>query len=276
MAKDKSTASTPTRDWGKWREGIFIVFSLIVSSAVAGVTGWGSWMHIVHIGHAVGEPSADWLPVAIDGMMLNGTILIAVDRFRKRVARFWAVVSLWLGTIMTLGFNIASAFERGLAAMFIAACFAIALLCTVEAVFHPSQTTIEEALARRTARRAIKAAATAVQIPAPLAPPVVAVAAPVQEVPVPLTVAPVPVAAPVAAPKPPRKRRAAPKTSARGPVQSTRNGRTAPAVTAVEDDVAPVTMAEPTVITFSDPPPATVATAGMVPDDRDAMAMVNP
>jgi hypothetical protein len=276
MAEDKSTAAPVPAERGKWREGLFIAFSLIVSGAVAYVTGKGSWMHIVHIGHTVGEPSADWLPVAIDGMMLNGTILVAVDRFRKRVARPWAVISLWLGSILTLVFNIASAWERGIAAMLIAVMYAVALLCTVEAVFHPSQTTIEEAMERRAARRSRKLAANAAQTLAPQAPPVVAVAVDTPEVPAaPVTVAPVPAQA--AKPKPPRGRRAAPRTTPRGPVQSTRKGaaaKTAPAD--VQETTVPAPMGEPTVVTFSDTPAATPGSARVVADMNGAMATVEP
>lgn len=179
-------------NWAKVREGSFILFSLIVSGAVGYVTGKGSWAHIVHIGHLVDEPSADWLPVAIDGMMLNGTILVAVDKFRKRVARPWAVISLWLGSVLTLAFNVASAWERGFAAMLIAVTFAVALLCTVEAVFHPSQTTIEEAMHRRIMRREAKAARKGAVIEASMPAPVVVV--PVEPVPVPVAVDSTPVA----------------------------------------------------------------------------------
>lgn len=160
--KEPRAPRRPFREaWPAWREGVFILCSLLVSLAVASVTGWGSWIHIVHIGHSVGEPSADWLPVAIDGMMFNGTILVAVDRFRRRVARPWAVISLWLGSILTLTFNVASAYERGPYAMLIAVMYPVALLCTVEAVFHPSQTTIEMAMARRAAKTEAKKEAKA-------------------------------------------------------------------------------------------------------------------
>jgi hypothetical protein len=178
--KEPRKPRRPLREvWPAWREGLFIVGSLLVSAAVAGVTGWGSWGHIVHIGHSVGEPSADWLPVAIDGMMFNGTILVAVDRFRRRVARPWAVVSLWLGSVLTLAFNVASAWERGLWAMLIAVTYSVALLCTVEAVFHPSQTTIEEAMHRRAERRAAKAKAQGENAPVPVVPTIVPTVAPI-------------------------------------------------------------------------------------------------
>jgi hypothetical protein len=271
MADQKTERSRVA--WPTVREALFIAGSLLVSAAVAGVTGWGSWGHIVHIGHSVGEPSADWLPVAIDGMMFNGTILVAVDRFRKRVARPWAVVSLWLGSCLTLAFNVASAWERGVWAMLIAVTYSVALLCTVEAIFHPSQTTIEEAMARRVARR-VGSAVVATPALEPVAPPVTVEAAPTPEVLAPVTVASVPVVAPVAAK--PRARRKAPRTSPRPPVQSTRNGRAAKGPDDVQESAAPVVLAEPTVIMFSDEPPATVGSARVAPDVSDDVVMVTP
>ncbi len=228
MAEIQGATPRESSWWARVREGAFIVFSLVVSGAVAYVTGKGSWLHIVHIGHMVGEPSADWLPVAIDGMMLNGTILVAVDRFRGRVARPWAVISLWLGTVMTLAFNVASAWERGFWAMVIAACYAIALLCTVEAVFHPSRTTIDEAMARRAARKASKMPAPADVTPAQSAAPVQPVDVPAPAVTVIPTesapTAPVVEAAPAPV-KAGRSRRAAPRTTARPPVAPTKAAR---------------------------------------------------
>lgn len=131
------------------REALALTAAFLLSCLVAFATGRASWLHIVHIGELVGEPSAKWLPVAIDGMMLNGTVLAAVDRFRGRVTRPWAVVSLWLGSIATLAFNVASAQERGLWAMVVAASNAVALLVTVEAMFHPSQRFIEAKMGRK-------------------------------------------------------------------------------------------------------------------------------
>lgn len=200
--KERKQRRTVREVWYAWREGLLLAASLLVSLAVAGVTGWGSWSHIVHIGHVVHEPAADWLPVAIDGMMVNGTVLAAIDRFRGRVARTWSVISLWSGSVLTLSFNVASAYERGFWAMMIAVMFAVALLFTVEAMFHPSQTLIEEAVARRAERRAAKAARKAgVTLAVPVvAPTVLPAVAPAPE---PVAVIPVAEAAPEVAPEAP-------------------------------------------------------------------------
>lgn len=238
--------------WPKVREGGFIFASLIVAFGVAGVTGWGSWGHIVHMGHSVGEPSADWLPVAIDGMMFNGTILVAVDRFRGRVARPWAVISLWLGAVLTLVFNLASAYERGPGAMLIAVMYPVALLCTVEAIFHPSQTTIEEAMSRRTDKRVAKALAKAARngTPTPVVAPVAPVVVPVSAPPAPTT--PETPVTPVEAPAAPTK--VPPTTPRRTPAKATerpgiknprRSSKRGHSTGVVDEDPTPVVEATP-------------------------------
>jgi len=139
----------------KYREAFLITLGLLMSGAVAYVTGASSWGHIVHVGRSVAEPSAAWLPVAIDGMMINGTVMAAVDKFRKRSPRFWSVVSLWLGSLLTLAFNAASALERGPWAVVIACMYAVALLVTVETIFHPSQRWLKSVLIERAAMAAV-------------------------------------------------------------------------------------------------------------------------
>jgi len=152
----------------KYRESFLITLGLLMSGAVAYVTGASSWGHIVHVGRSVAEPSAAWLPVAIDGMMVNGTVMAAVDRFRGRVPRFWSVVSLWLGSMLTLAFNAASALTRGPWAVVIACMYAVALLVTVETIFHPSQRWLKSVLAERAAAVTIPEPETPVSVPAPV------------------------------------------------------------------------------------------------------------
>jgi hypothetical protein len=123
----------------KYREAIFFLLGLLSSLVVATATAYTSWQHIVHVGSRAGEPVAVLLPVAIDGMMINSTVMAAVDRFRNRATRVWAVIGLWLGSSLTLTFNVSSAYDRGVVAMAIAAVYAVALLVTVETMFHPSQ-----------------------------------------------------------------------------------------------------------------------------------------
>lgn len=113
--------------------------AVLFTVAVGSVTGRASWQHIVDVAREYGEPSAAWLPVAVDGMMLSSTALAWVDQLMGKRPRGWSVFGMWLGSIMTLAFNLVSAWERGPVAMGIAALYAVATLVTVEALFHPSQ-----------------------------------------------------------------------------------------------------------------------------------------
>lgn len=124
---------------------ILTALGLLFSATVAGVVGWASWQHIVEVGQSAGEAAAHLLPVAIDGLMLTGTVMGAVDRLRGFKTRGWAVVGLWTGSILTLAFNMLSAWGRGPKAMLIAVLFAVTLLIAVETMFHPSQRPLTKA-----------------------------------------------------------------------------------------------------------------------------------
>lgn len=125
-----------------------IVLAVFLVLGVGGVTGWSSWGHIVHVGLSVGEPSAMVLPVAIDGMMLASTVVGAWDRLHGMRMRFWAIVGLWAGALLTLTFNMISAYTRGIAAMAIAVLYAVTFLVSVEMLFHPSQTPLSAKIKR--------------------------------------------------------------------------------------------------------------------------------
>lgn len=127
----------------RYRETILTILGLLFTAAVAAVTGYSSWSHIVHVGESVQEPNAGLLPVSIDGMMLASTVMAAVDNLRGYKTRWWAVIGLWLGSALTLAFNLASAWARGPFAMLIAVLYAVALLVTVEMMFHPSRTPLD-------------------------------------------------------------------------------------------------------------------------------------
>lgn len=123
----------------RWKVTILTTLGVLPAFAVAAVTGNASWGHIVHVGQTVGEPSAAWLPVAVDGMMLTGAIMAWVDTVRGYRPRGWSYVTLILGSGMTLTFNVVSAITRGPAAMVVAAIYAITFLATVETILHPSK-----------------------------------------------------------------------------------------------------------------------------------------
>jgi hypothetical protein len=125
-----------------WKTMALFIVALVGAIAVAGVNGYASWGHIVHIGVMVGEPSAALLPFAVDGMMLVGTALCGVDRLRGYQSRGFALACLWAGSIMTLAFNAGSAWARGFCAVVIACTYAVALLLTVEAIFRGARKAI--------------------------------------------------------------------------------------------------------------------------------------
>jgi hypothetical protein len=148
----------------RYRVAMLTAAAIAFTVAVAAVTGRASWGHIVDVAREVREPSAAWLPVAVDGMMLACTALCAVDVLRGYKPRFWAVFGMWLGAGMTLAFNVASAYTRGPIAMVIAAVYAVATLITVEALFHPSKRYLdarrEERVERREAASVVDVATT--------------------------------------------------------------------------------------------------------------------
>lgn len=123
----------------RWRVFLLTMAGITVATAVAGVAGYVSWGHIVAVSRTHGESAAAWIPVSVDGTMLAGTVMAAVDRIRGYKPRVWSLIGLWLGSFGTVAFNIASAIGRDWVAMIIAAVPAVALLVTVETLFHPSQ-----------------------------------------------------------------------------------------------------------------------------------------
>jgi hypothetical protein len=145
VVEEVSTVEQPPNKGRVRRNAVPILTALgiLVACVVAGIAAKNSWGHIVEVGRSVGEPGANLLPVSVDGMMLAGTVMGAVDRIRGYKTRFWAVVALWLGSMMTLIFNVASAYERGLKAMGVAVIPAVTLIISVEAIFHPSRRLLE-------------------------------------------------------------------------------------------------------------------------------------
>jgi len=209
------------RFWHTWRVSILSTLGLLVVIGVAVATGSMSWQHIVHVGRTVQEPSSGLLPIAVDGMMVTGALMAWVDRIRGYRPRFWSLVALWFGSMLTVTFNILSAKERGWAAMAVAAVPAAAFLVTVEAVFHPSTRLLEiavEAVARAASTPPVAGPVSPVQ--APVTPPEPVPASESADVPTDVTAGPEP--APEPEPERPKRRRARiaghPGTGASGPV----------------------------------------------------------
>jgi hypothetical protein len=157
--------------------GVLQATGVVFAIGVAAINARQSWGHIVHAGTKVGEPSANLLPMAVDGMVLTGAVLSGVDRLRGFRARWWAVSCIWLGSLLTCVFNVASAWERGIWAWAVAVTPAVAMLLVAEAVFHPGERLITKV------KQAVQTASAPAPVPAPVVAPVAPPPPPVPPVP---------------------------------------------------------------------------------------------
>lgn len=107
--------------------------SRLGSLAVAGVAGYASFRHIVHVATMAGETPevAAVYPLAIDGLIVVGTMAMLADKAQGRAPRLSARVALGFGIVATLAANVASAQPTVLARL-VAAVPAVAFLLAVE------------------------------------------------------------------------------------------------------------------------------------------------
>lgn len=147
-----------------WKINVLTAGGILPVIGVVAVTAWVSYGHIVAVSRAEGEQSAELIPVAIDGMMFAMGCLAAVDRLRGYRPRGWAIFGLWLGSMLTLAFNVLSAWTRGWLAMGIAAISAVSMIISIEAVFHPGRIALDAAKRRW---RGLATAATPPLAPTP-------------------------------------------------------------------------------------------------------------
>jgi hypothetical protein len=103
------------------------------SLAVAGVAGYASYSHIRRVAVMAGETAevAAMLPLAIDGLIVVGTMAMLADKADGRAPRLSARMALGFGVVATLAANIASA-QPTLLARLVAAAPAAAFLLAVE------------------------------------------------------------------------------------------------------------------------------------------------
>lgn len=195
----------------RYRIAFLLIAGMAVVVTVAGVAGYSSWGHIVHVGRMVHEPAAAWLPVSIDGLMIAGAIMQAIDRLRRFKPRPWATVSLWLGATLTITYNVVSAWERGFWGCAVAVTPAVALLVLVEGATRPGRVVA----VIREAREAVQAVVAAVTAPVPAAPVPAPMPAPWVPIATPEATSEAPVVAVKAAP---RKRATPAKKTAKPPV----------------------------------------------------------
>jgi Protein of unknown function (DUF2637) len=107
--------------------------SRAAATAVAAVAGYSSYRHIVHVALAAGEHHtvAAVLPLAIDGLIVVGTLAMLEDKAAGRIPRMSARFALGFGIVATLAANVASAADTWTARA-VAAVPAIAFLIAVE------------------------------------------------------------------------------------------------------------------------------------------------
>ncbi|MBB5871976.1 hypothetical protein F4553_005355 [Allocatelliglobosispora scoriae] len=107
--------------------------SRIGALAVASVAGYASFRHITHVALMAGEsaPVATVYPLAIDGLIVVGTMAMLADKANGRMPRTSARFALGFGIVATLAANIASAQPTVLARL-VAAVPAAAFLLAVE------------------------------------------------------------------------------------------------------------------------------------------------
>ncbi|GAA1384128.1 DUF2637 domain-containing protein [Catellatospora chokoriensis] len=103
------------------------------SAAVAGVAGYASYRHITHVALMAGESHevAMVYPLAIDGLIVVGTVAMLADKSANRYPRLSARFALGFGIVATLAANVASAQPTVLARL-VAAVPAVAFLIAVE------------------------------------------------------------------------------------------------------------------------------------------------
>lgn len=107
--------------------------SRAAAALVAAVAGFSSYQHIVKVATTAGEHRtvALVLPLAIDGLIVVGTMAMLEDQRAGRVPRWSARVALAFGIVATLAANVASA-QPTWTARAVAAVPAISFLIAVE------------------------------------------------------------------------------------------------------------------------------------------------
>ncbi|GAB3986119.1 DUF2637 domain-containing protein [Plantactinospora veratri] len=107
--------------------------SRLSTLVVAGVAGWASYTHIVKVAREAGErlSVAAVYPLAIDGLIVVGTLAMLEDKRNGRKPRLSARVAVAFGVVATLAANIASA-QPTVTARLVAAVPALAFLIAVE------------------------------------------------------------------------------------------------------------------------------------------------
>lgn len=132
--------------------------SRAATTAVAAVAGYASYRHIAHVALMAGETAevATVLPLAIDGLIVVGTMAMLADKANGRAPRASARVALGFGVVATLAANIASA-QPTLLGRAVAAVPAIAFMLAVEVLARRGKLLPAEDAAEMEAAEAVEA-----------------------------------------------------------------------------------------------------------------------
>lgn len=103
------------------------------AAVVAGIAGYASYWHQVAVTTAAGERSeiAHVIPLSVDGMLVVASVVMVDDRQQGRKPRWSARIAFLVGTLATIGANVAGAHPT-LMGRTVAAWPALALLLVVE------------------------------------------------------------------------------------------------------------------------------------------------
>lgn len=111
-----------------------IRFTRSASAAiVAGIAGYASYWHQVAVASMAGERAeiAHVIPLSVDGMLVVASVVMVDDRQQGRKPRWSARIAFFIGTLATIGANVAGAHPTLLGRV-VAAWPALALLLVVE------------------------------------------------------------------------------------------------------------------------------------------------
>jgi hypothetical protein len=81
------------------------------AAVVAGIAGYASYWHQVAVASLAGERAeiAHIIPLSVDGMLVVASIVMVDDRQQGRRPRWSARVAFLIGTLATIGANVAGA-----------------------------------------------------------------------------------------------------------------------------------------------------------------------
>lgn len=103
------------------------------AATVASIAGYASYWHQVAVATHAGERAeiAHVIPLSVDGMLVVASVVMVDDRQQGRKPRWSARIAFLIGTLATIGANVAGAHPTVLGRL-VAAWPALALLLVVE------------------------------------------------------------------------------------------------------------------------------------------------